>query len=494
MFRYIIKRLLIFVPTIFVISLLTFIISINTPGDPVDSIISRENPGQSGSMGSASSTTLHKEIRKELGLDLPVFYFSISNATYCDTLYRVPLHSHRATLERLSFEYGDWESVSKYYSSLKSLSKELEKTPTTSKNALSLKAAKKACYQLLEIHREDEISATLSGLQTRVQSEFFSQQTRKLTRESATAFDWLSKNKTTYKRYLPQLNFYGLKNQYHVWMFGDVPWFSQPDPQQNYRSSGFLRGDFGRSYYSNRPVSSVIWEALTLTFSLSIIAIIMTYIIAIPIGVRTAIKKGTLKERITSTGLFMLYSMPNFWVGTLLIIFLCDPDYLNLFPSAYSLMTVSEDAPFYVRWGEMAHYLVLPLICWTYPSLAYLSRQMRGGMLDVLKHDYIQTARAKGLSERKVVWKHAFKNALIPVITLFASVFPLAISGSIVIELIFSIPGMGKISLDALLQRDYPIVFTVMMFTAILTLIGTLIADILYAVVDPRIQFNRKQS
>ena len=116
---------------------------------------------------------------------------------------------------------------------------------------------------------------------------------------------------------------------------------------------------------------------------------------------------------------------------------------------------------------------------------------MRGGILGVFRQDYIRTARAKGLSENTVVWKHAFRNSLIPIITIFASLFPAAISGSFIIENIFSIPGMGKIALDALSGRDYPIVFTVMMFSAFLTLVGTLISDILYVIVDPRISFEK---
>jgi peptide/nickel transport system permease protein len=117
---------------------------------------------------------------------------------------------------------------------------------------------------------------------------------------------------------------------------------------------------------------------------------------------------------------------------------------------------------------------------------------MRGGVLTVIRQDYIRTARAKGLDETRVIWKHAFRNSLIPIITLFASLFPLAISGSVVIESIFSIPGMGQISYMAVLARNYPIVFTVLMFSAILTMVGNLVADILYAVVDPRISFSKR--
>ena len=136
------------------------------------------------------------------------------------------------------------------------------------------------------------------------------------------------------------------------------------------------------------------------------------------------------------------------------------------------------------------YHLALPLACWTYGSFAYLSRQMRGGMLSTLQADFIRTARAKGLAGKKVIWKHALRNSLLPIITLFASVFPLAISGGIVLEIIFSIPGMGKVGYEAVIFRNYPVVFAIMMFSAILTLVGYLVADILYAVVDPRISYS----
>jgi peptide/nickel transport system permease protein len=218
---------------------------------------------------------------------------------------------------------------------------------------------------------------------------------------------------------------------------------------------------------------------------------IFAYLFAVPLGVTSAVKKGTKTERGITTGLFILYSLPNFWIATMMIIFLCGGDFLDWFP-AFGLGTLPADAPFSERFAETTYHLILPVICWTYGSLAFISRQMRGGMLNVIGQDYIRTARAKGLDENTVIWKHALRNSLIPIITLFANIFPLAISGSFVIESIFSIPGMGKVSLDALVARNYPIIFTVMMFTAILTLVGNLVADVLYAVVDPRISFSGK--
>jgi peptide/nickel transport system permease protein len=301
----------------------------------------------------------------------------------------------------------------------------------------------------------------------------------------------MQENANTLKKYIPSLHWYGLKNQYHNWFFGDKPWLF--GDKENYQSEGFLRGDFGISYKDKRPVSSVLWDAIGWTFPISLISIFLAYLIAVPIGVKSAVGKGTNSERIITTILFILYSLPSFWVATILIIYLCGGDYLDWFPPAVSLMNNPSDAGFFEVAGNTVYHLILPMVVWTYGSLAFISRQMRGGVLNVFNQDYIRTARAKGVKESTVIWRHAMRNSLLPIITLFAAVFPLAISGSFIIEFIFSIPGMGKISLEALVARNYPIVFTVMMFTAILTLIGTLVADLLYAMVDPRISYSKKK-
>ena len=279
-------------------------------------------------------------------------------------------------------------------------------------------------------------------------------------------------NRAPYQKYIPVMHWYGFRNQYHHWLVN------------------FLRGDFGLSYQDMRPVREVVWSAMKWTMGISLASILLAYLLAIPLGVMSAVKKGSRSEKLTTTGLFMLYSLPNFWIATILIIFLCGGDWLSWFP-APGAAPIPADAPFMYKISENLYRLILPLFCWTYASLAFISRQMRGGMLTVIGQDYIRTGKAKGLSERVIIWKHALRNSLLPIITLFANVFPLIISGSVVIETIFSIPGMGQISYNALLANDYPVVFTVTMFAATLTLAGTLIADILYAAVDPRISFSK---
>ncbi len=488
MLKYIVRRLFIFIPTLFAISLITFVISINSPGDPVEMMLNKNSGGDGQLAEKLSSEKTYNELRHKLGFDLPVFYFSITNATYCDTLYKISNSSHRAVLEHLSFIIGNNAAVMHYYKVVNNLELEIYKLPKTDSTTVFLAKAKDYINLLFNEYDTLRINKLINNIAKIVCENGFMQPAHSALVQVQNAYNDLLQNKTTYKKYIPVIHWYGFNNQYHRWLFGNAPWFGEMGYGQ---SKGFFRGDFGTSYQDKRPVSSVLWDAMGWTLALSLLSMFFAYLIAIPLGVISAVDKGSLKEKSITTTLFMLYSLPNFWVATLAVIFLCGGDWLSWFPSP-GADAPSSDASFMEWLGITAYKLVLPLICWTYGSLAFISRQMRGGMLNVLGQDFIRTARAKGVAEKQVVWRHAFRNSLLPIITLFASIFPLAISGSFVIEYIFSIPGMGNISLEALIARNYPVVFTVMMFTAILTLIGNLVQDILYAVVDPRISFTKK--
>ena len=201
--------------------------------------------------------------------------------------------------------------------------------------------------------------------------------------------------------------------------------------------------------------------------------------------------KGYFVDNISTVVLFILYSLPSFWIGTIFIVFLTSDYYgLDFFPIGVGLERLADDATWSTRLIQTGYELVLPIFCITYGSFAFLSRQMRGSMLEVIRQDYIRTAKAKGLSQDKITWKHSFRNSLFPIITVFSYIFPRALSGSIAIELIYNIPGMGKLALFSITARDWPVVFTITMFAALLTMIGNLIADILYAVVDPRVSYQ----
>lgn len=476
MLKYIFKRVLIFIPTLIVISLMTFVISINAPGDPVETMLNQNmgGDGQSGEKLANEQTYIDK--RKELGFDLPLFYFSFTNKTYPDTLYKIPRKAHRETLQRLSYEYGVWENVGQYYNNLQKLELKVFEVMPNEENSSKLRKIKDNLSSLYLTYEEDKIKQTVEN----IEFDIFKDKNIKLSVEKEffdfkNSYEHMLVDKKTINRYIPTIYWYGLKNQYHQWI------------------SNFVVGEFGISYQDKRPVSSKIFDALKWSMILSILSIVIAYMVAIPLGVRSAVDKGKTSEKIITTGLFLLYSLPNFWVATMLIQYLGDGDGLGWFPT-HGLGELPETAPYWDRFFETAYHFILPLFCLTYASFAFISRQMRGGMLNVLEMDYIRTARAKGLKKQVVVWKHAFRNSLIPIITLFANIFPAAISGSFIIEVIFSIPGMGQLTLQAIFQRDYPIVFTVLMFSSILTLVGILIADIMYAFVDPRISFSNKKS
>lgn len=255
-----------------------------------------------------------------------------------------------------------------------------------------------------------------------------------------------------------------------------------------------VRLDFGVSFIDNRPVITKIAERLPVTLVMNISAVIIAYVVAIPLGIYSAVRAGTVLDRVVTFLLFALYSLPTFWIATLALTFLCNPEFLYLFPSNGLYSNRFDFLPFWRKVGDVVWHLVLPMVVYTYGSFAFLSRQMRSAMLETIRQDFIRTARAKGLSEWRVIVVHAVRNSLIPIITLLAGILPSLIGGSVIVETIFSIPGMGELSYRALVARDYPMIMAIFTLSAVLTLVGILLADILYAVVDPRISYGKRSA
>lgn len=251
-------------------------------------------------------------------------------------------------------------------------------------------------------------------------------------------------------------------------------------------------GDFGNSFVDNRPVMSKIWERIPVTASISAVIILLAYLIAIPIGIYSAARQYSFMDRLSTFILFVLYSLPSFWIATMAIVFLANVEYIKLFPTSGLTTLGSDNWGFFEKIWDRLYHLILPITCSALASFAFLSRQMRGSMLEVIRQDYIRTARAKGLKERTVVMKHALRNSLIPIITLLGGILPGLISGSVIVETIFSIPGVGQLAFQALISRDYPLIMAELVLSAILTMLGLLLVDIMYAFVDPRIAFTKK--
>jgi peptide/nickel transport system permease protein len=251
-----------------------------------------------------------------------------------------------------------------------------------------------------------------------------------------------------------------------------------------------VRFDFGNSIKHHRPVIELIKERLPITLTLNLIAFVLIYTISLPLGVLAAVRHKKFFDRASSVVLFMLWALPSMWVGQMLIGYLCGPTFMQWFPPAGLSSNNAESLPFFPWLADRLWHLTLPVFCLTYSGFAYLTKQVRAGMLDNLRADYVRTARAKGLSKAVVIFRHAFRNSIIPVITIMATLLPAMLGGSVIIESIFSIPGMGLLAFEAVTTRDYNVVMAVATMGGLMNLIGLLFGDIAYAIADPRISFE----
>lgn len=246
--------------------------------------------------------------------------------------------------------------------------------------------------------------------------------------------------------------------------------------------------NFGVSSKDHRLVTDKILEALPFTLVLNLITITLVYLISVPIGMWSALHRDSMWDKIVMVKLFILYSLPGFWVASMLLIYLAGGEYLNLFPFGGFYSDDFSTLSFFGKVRDLAAHLFLPVLAETVGSFAFLARFSRSNFLDVIRQDYVRTARAKGLSENVVLYKHALRNALIPFVTMMGTLLPALIGGSVVVEKIFSIPGMGLLAFEAVDGRDQNVIMGISTIGAFLTLLGLLISDWLYSVVDPRIK------
>ena len=249
------------------------------------------------------------------------------------------------------------------------------------------------------------------------------------------------------------------------------------------------QGDLGTSFSTDhRPVADKIMERLPVTILINLLSLFIIIAVAIPLGVLSAVHKDSWFDKATTVFVFIGFAVPTFWLALLLMIYFgIHLDWLpisGLRSLNYEYLSATD------RLMDMAKHLVLPVFVSAFGGLAGLSRYMRANMLEVIRQDYMMTARAKGLSERDVIYKHALRNALLPAITILGLSIPGLIGGSVIFETIFAIPGMGQLFYMSVMARDYPTIMGILLIGAILTLVGNLIADVSYAVADPRIRIS----
>jgi peptide/nickel transport system permease protein len=268
----------------------------------------------------------------------------------------------------------------------------------------------------------------------------------------------------------------------------DKPW---PEGYAHWLG-GILKLDLGISIRRSIPVSEMISDRIGPTLMLSGTSLFLGYLLSIPLGLYGTARSGKLDERAMSVGLYMLYSLPAFVAALFLQMLFAvklQGTWLELPLDGMKSSDFASMTLFAQAWDLFRHAL-LPVICMTYGTLAYDTRFIQANMQEVLRQDYIRTARAKGVPRSKVIVRHAFRNTLIPFVTMLGLSLPLILSGAIILEQIFTWPGMGRLFFEAILERDYTVIMGLMLLFSTLTLAGQLLADILYAVVDPRVTYS----
>ena len=259
--------------------------------------------------------------------------------------------------------------------------------------------------------------------------------------------------------------------------------------------------DLGTAFSKSRPVTDLILDALPVTLLLNLIAFPIIYLVAIPSGILASSRAGSWFDKLSGATYVALWSVPTVWAGVLAVGYLASDEYLGLFPVSglhdraadtwTFLPGTQADGSWQLGWlGDALWHIVLPVACLVYGGFAVLSKQTRAAMLDNFNADYVRTAKAKGVERRDVVIHHVFRNSLLPLITMFVTVFPATLAGSVVIERIFSVPGMGSLILDAINQRDRELILANTFMIACVNLTALLLADILYAVADPRVSYE----
>lgn len=432
MIQYILQRSLLMIPTMVGITLISFLVMHLAPGDPVDFFLG----GMAGEEGISTDRQsdfekTREDLRRQLGLDRPL------HVQYLNWLSSLVLH-----VEPLSNFERMGRRVDIYLS-------KLDTSERSELASLEYEARKARFLRSFEERHPDEAKAL-------VLSSFWESKTVKL------------------------------DNNYEYTGAG-LLLFHCFDRR-------FVTLNFGRSFKDQQPVISHILARVPITIEINIISLIIAYAIGLPLGIWLAVKQDTRTDRTLTTGTFILWSMPSFWVGMLLIVFLCNKDFLYWFPaSGIQSLDASSDWGFWRLLTDHAHHLAMPVLASSYASFAGLSRFMRTSMLENLRLDYVRTARAKGLPEKVVVLRHVFRNSLIPIVTILANLLPAIIAGSVFIETIFTIPGLGYLGVQSVLVRDYPMVMAILTIGSFLSLLGILLADILLKVVDPRIEFSRLQ-
>ncbi len=504
---YILRRVLLMIPTFFAISFIIFLIVNLAPGDPGEMASSQgqESAGESGSKREA--TRIFKE---QFHLNKPVvfnFRYGIKEEEILQYISKISKQMAASTKELIEAE----EILENYATyALPALASIIEKTDNDEIRNTAIRVFRDNArgqqfreYRSISGKEARELLAKFDQENSNRKQENFQEYQREalyfVNKEIGKRNEYV--RSLVYEKNDPPEKKKEVKDKILAWYKERVSWYTYSfwekvriafgDTRFAHYWYNLLHFDFGISHVDKQPVMAKVLDKLRYSVTLSLASIFISYLIAVPLGIFSAVKRNTLSDKCITIMLFMLYSLPTFFVGTLLLQFFSSGgDYWHIFPTGGFIAREYVDMTTYEQLKSLLWHICLPLICLTYAGLASLSRYARSGLLDVIRADYIKTARAKGLPEYLVILRHAVRNGMIPVLTLLASVLPVLIGGSVVIEFIFAIDGMGSLMLLSITAKDYNTIMCISLISAVLVMLGILLSDISYALVDPRISFK----
>ena len=440
------KRLLILLPAVWLLASAVFLLSKSLPGSAAEMQFEQAAESANSSAKAEARQRAYQQLLQRTGQDLPLFYFRLGTAAEPDTLHRIFPESHRPALKKLLFAYGNWPEISAYYRALLQFQKVLAAqnlSPEMKRGDLELSA---------ELLKTPDAAKTQKAFASLQKTLCFSNQ-KVLCRDLANLqlqFEKMIASQTPALNYQPKFFWYGAQNQYHRWFVN------------------LLRGELGFSNRDMRPVSQIMAEAFSITIWLALATFVLVAVSGPAIAMVLSRKSMQTSRGAVLGLLYALESIPLFIVA---LVFLSAASYLGWFGS------YPEET------GMVLAIAVLVLV-----NLPYFTSQAFGALQRELRQHYVRTAKAKGLSENKILLHHAFRNTLLPLITLLADFFPALLAGTVVLEVIFSLPGMGRLLVNAVLARDYEIIAGLVLLTGLLKMGAHLLADLFYNLADPRLR------
>lgn len=465
MLQYSLRRILPALFTLLIVSLFTFWLGQCAPRDPKLEFVEQSNKGGNYRQQIAG---IIDEARKQ-GLYKPAFYFSFSAAAYPDTLYRVLPLSRRNRLIQLSSRTGNWEAFARFETEVWKTFDVVAALPDTLPQKRELNGI---LSNLAGLSRFDTLQNLFSRLEKAEQ--VMPAESRPSTALRAGVHTILNDRRPA-ALWTPAFHWYGADNRYHDWL------------------SGFLTGNLGETNSMHKPVWQEVRPALWASFTITLIAVLIAYMAAVPLGIYMGRYRFGFGERWARRLLMFLYAVPMFIIGSFLTtLFVSNSAVFPLIDRFY-IPPLQGTGQYAVVWLlENMPVTLLPILTVALHALAILTLQMRGGIIETMGENFIRTARAKGADEDTVYWRHAYMNALFPLIAAFPGLFPALFASSVVVEKLFNYYGIGSKIMDAVNSSDYPLIFILVMLVAVVIILSNLIADLLYTWIDPRVRLSKR--